>query len=281
VALVSLGSFVCSMVPTPPRTERDGFAAAMADVPRENGPGTFVVVWPPEYAAALAALPPELAAADAVPAETNNKRSYLKILTLGPAGFDPPPELDSADSNERVRFDDIEVTTHQWTSGDRIDFDLRAGLAEVAVQLHGREHHIDCNQARADGGWACPGRPGWNHVAPTHLRVEGDDWPCVWAHPVTGHDLIFDLGERTLWDRIEVEAALHDDVTGAHGSSVVVKLEVDGVGSRRITRTNNRGVAITMLPTTRGQKARVRLFVNTGNDGRRHLGVNLRILEER
>jgi len=276
-----LVSFVCSMYPVAPLAERDGFAAAVAHIEAEHGPGTFVVVWPPEHAATLAALPGALPAADAVPNETNNKRSHLRILTLGPTGFDAPPELDAAEAGERVRFDDIEVASHLWASGDRVDFDLRADLAETAVQLHGREHHVDCNNARADGGWACPGRPDWNHVAPTHLRVEGDDWPCVWAHPVTGHDLIFDLGERTLWDRIEVEAALHDDVTGTHGSSVVVKLEVDGVGSRRITRTNNRGVAVTMLPTSRGQKARVRLFVNTGNDGRRHFGVNLRIMEKR
>ncbi len=281
VALFSLVSFVHSMRPVRPLSERPGFDAAVAHLRAATAPATFVVVWPPEQAAALGALPRELRAADAVPVETASQRSVLRVLVLGPSGFDAPPELAEASAGERVRFDEVEVAPFEWAGGDRIDFDLRAGLAGATIRLEGREHRVTCDQPRPDGGWACPGRPSWNHVAPTRLRVGGDDWPCVWSHPVTGHELIVDLGEHELWDRVELEAALHDDVTGVHGSTVVLRLEVDGAGSRRLTRTNQRGVARTVLPTVRGRRARVRVLITTANDSRRHLGVNLRILETR
>jgi hypothetical protein len=113
------------------------------------------------------------------------------------------------------------------------------------------------------------------------LKADGRDWPAVWAHPVSGRELVIDLGRRKLWDRVEVEAALHDKVTGGQRATVAIGLEVEGIGSRRLVRTDARGVVKATLPTPRGQTAPVRLRITTANDGRRHLGVNLRILEVR
>jgi hypothetical protein len=111
--------------------------------------------------------------------------------------------------------------------------------------------------------------------------VDGRDWPAVWAHPVDGRELLIDVGPRELWDRVEVEAALHDNATGGRRATVAVDLEVEGIGSRRLLRTDVRGVVRTALPTPRGQTAPVRLRITAASDGRRHLGINLRILEVR
>jgi hypothetical protein len=94
--------------------------------------------------------------------------------------------------------------------------------------------------------------------------------------------LVIDLGERHLWDRVEVEAALADAVVSSRaGASVVLQLEVGGAGTRRLSRTNRPGIARTSLPTERGSTGHVRLLVTTTHDSRRHLGINLRIVEAR
>jgi hypothetical protein len=282
VAVLSLVAQIRSLSPVEPLSETPGFVEAAEYLERQAGAGTFVVVWPPEQAAALAALPASLAAADAVPVEPFDKRRYLHILVVGPLGFSTPPELAGATLGERRRFAGVEVGSFTWAASDRVDFDLRASLADVRIYLRGREHNVECNAARPGGGWSCPGRPPWNHVAPTHLSVEGHDWPSVWAHPVGGHELVLDLGERHLWDRIEVESALADAAASSPaGASVVLQLEVSGAGTRRLSRTNRPGIARTSLPTKRGSTAHVRLRVTTANDSRRHLGINLRIVEAR
>jgi hypothetical protein len=277
----ALGRTACSFWPVTPLAEQAGFDEAVAWLVRETDPQSLVVVWPPEQARALAALPPGLRAADAVPAVPAERRQFLTLHVLGPAGFASPPELRDATPVDRRRFGAVEVGYWRYAGNDRVDFDLRAGLAETIVRLDGPEG-VACNQARPDGGFACPGRPEWNHVAPTSLRVDGEEWPCVWMHPVSGHDLVVDLGERTLFDRVEVEAALHDDaVTTPGGAAVVIRLEVEGLPLQRLTRTNNRGIARLTLPTVPHTRQRVRLVVSTTNDGRRHLGLNLRIVEAR
>ncbi|MFC1610753.1 ArnT family glycosyltransferase [Myxococcota bacterium] len=243
MGIVSLGLVVCSLWPLRPLSDLAGLDRAVAYLEKKSDAATFVVVWPPERAEkALSTLPPSLQAADAVPVEPPNRRHYLQLLVIGPAGFDSPPELEDAEELERQRFDEVEVGSFVWAGGDRIDFDLRSHLAQTRVELRGPTHNVQCNVARPDGGWSCPGRPGWNHVRPAALQVENNDWSCVWAHPVTGHDLILDLGERDLWDRVEVEAALADPAAASPaGASVQILLEVEGVGSRRLIRTNRRG----------------------------------------
>ncbi|MEE8409909.1 MAG: hypothetical protein V3T05_09905 [Myxococcota bacterium] len=270
-----------SMWPATPLAQRHGFAEAMAfaEATTRNGTGGFVVVWPPSQAAALAELPASLTAADAVPIETEGRRRYLRILVVGPAGFDDLPELADAPVQSRRRFGDVEVATHVYEGGDRVAWDLRDYLRQARVSLSGPEWNIACDAERPDGGWGCPGRPQWNHVGPTSLTVDGRDWDCVWAHPLSLHRLVIDLGELELWDRIEVEIALSDDaVSLPGGASVTALLEVDGVGTRRLMRSNGRGIARVSMPTQRGTKAAARLVITTGNDGRRHIGVNVRIV---
>ncbi len=46
------------------------------------------------------------------------------------------------------------------------------------------EPDIICD-TNVEGGVGCRGRPSWNHVGPKILRVQGADWPCTWAHPVS------------------------------------------------------------------------------------------------
>jgi hypothetical protein len=267
--------------PVSPLADRPGWRAAVASLSSRVGSDSFVVVWPPEQAAALAELPPSLRAADAVPVESPQRRRYLSIFVIGPVGFDSPPELAGARPS-RERFDEVEVGTFVFATGDRVVFDLRSELEQAAVQFRSQSEALRCDRRRPDGGWSCPGRPDWNHVAPTTITVSGSDWPCVWAHPATGHDLVIDLGPRALADRVELEAAMRDDaVAGPYGASVNIRLEVDGAGSRRLAVPNRRGIVSTTVRTKPGRVAGVRAIITTPNDGRRHLGINLRLVETR
>ena len=276
-ALVRLG---CSSWPEMPLAERPGFAAAVELLRAVQGPDSFIVVWPPAVGRSARALPADLLAADAVPLEPESARQYTRILVVGLAGFPTPPELRAATPEPRRKLGDLEIGVFTFPSQDRLLFDLKNGIAEAKVSVRGPQANVECTVARPDRGWDCPGQPPWNNVSPTTLKVASGDWPCVWAHPFGGHDLTIDLGERVLGDRLELEAALTDDAAQTpNGASVSLRLEVDGVGVRSLTRTNSPGILRDTLATPRGRKAGVRLIVSTPSDGRRHFGVNLRIVE--
>lgn len=283
--LVGMGSvvvFAASFWPETPLVERRGFSEAVAFLTANAAAGTFVVVWPPQLAEALDHLPASLVAADAVPIESEGRRTYLHFLVVGPRGVGAPPELERASMRARRSFGEIDVVELEYAAGDRVDFDLRARLEDVRVSLVQGESTIVCDVRRPDGGWACPGRPDWNHVGPSSLKVEGRDWAAVWAHPVSGSQLIIDAGELPLWDRVELEAAFSDEAAAMPGGATVeITLEVEGVGTRRLSRVNRRGIIEVEMPTARGGKAHVRVLITTVNDGRRHLGINLRTIEVR
>ena len=269
VTLVALGRLVASLWPEAPLALRPGFTAAVESLRTAQGSDSLIVIWPPSQSDALHALPTDLVATDAVPLETEDLRQYLRITVLGPTGFDAPPELRGASAEPRQRFEDVEVGSFVYPSQDRILFDLRTSIAEAKVGVHGPQANVECSTKRADQGWDCPGQPPWNNVSPTTLKVDGHDWPCVWAHPFGGHELVIDIGERLLGDRVELEAALSDDaVSTQNGSSV-------------ITRSNGPGILRDGLATPRGRRARVQLIITAGSDGRRHLGVSLRLVESR
>jgi hypothetical protein len=255
---------------TPVRLESEaGFDEAMARL----GGDAFVVLWPPGQSAALARLPATVRAADVVP------RDVARLVVLGPAGFDTPPELLGATAGERQRAGDLELAPYTFPRADRVLYDLRASLPRARVLLHGPSGDVPCDAAQA-AGWSCPGRPEWNRVTAERLRVLGDDWPSVWAHPVAGLDLVIDAGKVRLGDRLEVEAALADGAAGMRGGAAVqLDLEIDGVVRQTLWRSNQPGVARLDVPTTRGTEGDVRLVIKTTHDGRRHLGVNLRALE--
>lgn len=275
----ALARLAWSWLPVTPLVERPGFDAALAHLGREAGPESFVVVWPPEQAAALAKLPPELRAADAVPQEDAERRRSTRVFVLGPRGVDAPPELTALGEGARLRFDDVEVLRLDYPRQDRVLFDLRQELDTARVSLRGPGGELACRARHPDGGWACPGKPEWVHVSPTMLQVKGASWPSVWAHPLDAHDLVIDLGERRLGDRVELEAALTDDAAGTpHGASVELSLRVGGA-EQRLTQPNTPGVRRLEVRTTRGEQQRVQLVVRTQADGRRHLGVNVRLLE--
>jgi hypothetical protein len=279
-ALFALVRLACSFWPVTPLAARPGFAPAVQALEATAGPDTLVVVWPPEVSGVLQALPKTLTATDAVPLEPDNRRRYLQILVLGPAGFDAPPELGGARAEPRRRFEAIEIAPFVFASQGRVLFDLRASLGDAKVSVHGPQVNVDCTTRRADQGWDCPGQPPWNNVSPAVLTVEGREWPCVWAHPFAGHELVLDLGERRLGDRVELEAALSDEAaTTPDGAAVQVRLDVAGVGTRSLSRSNKPGLLRDALVTPAGRTARITLTVTAPLDGRRHLGVGLRIVE--
>jgi hypothetical protein len=147
------------------------------------------------------------------------------------------------------------------------------------VSLRAGEVSTECNLARNEGGHQCPGRPSWNHVGPAELRVSGSSWPCVWAHPVSGHELVLDFGRQQLAKAIEVEAALSDQAaTTPRGASVMFSLVLDGQKAARWILPNSSGLKKWSVRTTPKTQS-VQLVITTGADARRHVGVNLRIVE--
>jgi len=280
LALFALTRLACSFSPTTPLAALPGFQEAAQSLVDAQGPDSIVVVWPPELSAALYALPAELRATDAPPIENSAARQYTRLFVLGPVGGATPPELADATLEGRKRFDDVEIVTVTYPTTTRVLFDLRSGIADAKVTLIGPPADVECNAPRADHGWDCPSQPPWNNVAPTVIRAGGVDWPCVWSHPIASRDLVIDLGERRLGDRVELEAALSDDAAATpNGAPVALRLEVEGVGEKVVTRSNAPGILRESIATTRGHAAHVRLHVTTTNDGRRHFGVNVRIVE--
>ena len=89
--------------------------------------------------------------------------------------------------------------------------------------------------ARPEGGFLCPGRADWNYVGPHTLRAGGKPWPCVWAHPATGQDLVIDLGEQLLGENLVLEAALAYSAAQG-GASVELEVSV-GEEKRTLVRT--------------------------------------------
>jgi len=282
-----LGGFAAALAPVQqcdscarPLSERNGLAEAFAAVEAQYGPDSFVVIWPPHAAAALSLVPAGLRAADAVPVEHPESRRFTRLLVVGPLGFATPPELADATALPRQRFEQVEVASFTYPQDHRVLFDLRRSLEQLDVRLIG-EPELRCNEVRRGGGWSCPGQPGWMHVSPTDLRVEGSPWPSVWAHPSATRTLRLDLGSQQLGDRIELQAALSDGAATTQGGAPVrLRLEVEGIGSRSLLRSNRSGVATVTMPTSPG-RAVIRLFIDTTNDARRHLGINLRIIDDR
>ncbi len=278
-AVVSLALFLWSFWPVVPLAHRPGFLEAARFLDAHASSGTFVVVWPPHFASALDALPPGLQAADAVPQEEPGNRRYTQLWLVGPRGFSSPPELASLPAPRRQSFGDVELAAFRYPDKTRVLFDLRRDLASTVVRLEGGAKTLACDQPLAPGGWACPGRPSWNRVYPVTLTAAGQPYASVWAHPVSRRTLVLDLGERTLGSRIELQAALDDRALARGAADVQVVLEV-GDQSFSLLRSNQRGIAELAVPTEPGSTRIVRLRISTANDGRRHLGVNLRLLTE-
>ncbi|MBI3179482.1 MAG: hypothetical protein HYZ27_07450 [Deltaproteobacteria bacterium] len=277
ISVASLALVAYSFVPATPLAERPGFVEAVAAIGAD--PPDLVVVWPPEQAAALAALPAELMASDAVPLEHESARRYVRIAVLAPAGVAPPRELAQAAPAAPRRFGDVEVSRFSYPPRERVAWDLRSDLGRARVTLRGQDGELACDLPRRGGGWSCPGRPEWNHVAPATLTVEGAPFACVWVHPVSGRALVIEVDRIPLAERLELRAALSDDAAATPGGAdVVVELQIDGVASQSLT-VGGPGMRRLVVPTPGRGEAGVRLVITTAHDGRRHLGVDLRVVD--
>lgn len=282
---ICLGGLLLSWRTPVDLSEAPGFAQAQA-VLAEAQPD-WILVWPPWAYPTLQHLPATPPAADAVPIEAPGRRKLRHIAMLSPPGASRPPELREAVLQSTRAFPGVEVHLFSYPQSATLLFDLYTDLPQASVQLRGPRDSLLCDRPRPQGGVQCPGQPSWNHVAPTTLRVEGRDWPAVWAHPVQGKDLLIDLGDQPLGHRIELRAALHDAATTLPGGAPVsILLAVEGRHRRNhLTRTlqrDNRGgvAALDLALPVPGDQGRVTLRIRTTRDARRHLGINLRILED-
>jgi hypothetical protein len=277
--LAALGLFARSFWPIHPLGGLTGFAPAVAAIDANRRPGSFVVVWPPAQASALDLLPRSWQAADAVPQEAAEHRRYVEIVVLSPAGAAMPPELAHTARLSHRLFDEVAVTTFRYAASARLLFDLRSELAHAAVWLEDASGRRACTQPEPSGGYACPGEPEWSKVTPTTITVEGRPWPGVWAHPRGDKTLVIALDHLSLGSALELEAALADEAVSGSGAPVTLRLAIGGEEERTLVRSEAPGVARLVVATLSGTQADARLAITTPNDSRRHLAVNLRLLE--
>lgn len=269
VAVFALASTVYSLTPTTRLADRPGFDDAMTALAAYDAT-TFVVVTPPEQTEALDEIPKHLPASDGAPATEAMMSRWSSIVAVGPRGSGLPGFTNEL---ERRIFGDVDLVRYGNPSGERVIFDLARDLDRVAITLRGATD-IVCNVPGPDG-YRCPGRPGWNHVGPARLRVNGAVWPSTWAHPANDYGLELALGEVELSDAIVLEAALDDNVA-RNGAAVELELRV-GDSVRKVTRSPAPGIVTTRVPTKAGSREPVTLTIRTAADGARHLGVRLRI----
>jgi hypothetical protein len=272
---LGLGLFVRSWWPEAPLAERAGFAAALETAGR-LAPARFVLVSPPQQAAALERLPASWTAGDALPQEPADARSWPELVVLSPEGAATPVGLEAATLVEHTTQGGVSVRLFRFPGGERVLYDLARALGTVHVRLEG-DPPLDCDRPLTGGGHGCPGQPEWNTVEPRVLTVGGRAWSCVWAHPRTGRPLVLELGAVPLGVRLELEAALADGAVGG-GAPVRLRLEVEGLTSRELVRSDAIGITRLVVPTTAGETRGVRLTITTPSDGRRHLGLRLRAL---
>jgi len=174
-----------------------------------------------------------------------------------------------------------QVSVYEYSDHRRVLFDLRRDLERVTVQILDEHQSRSCDVPHPTGGWRCTGRPEWNRVTPTDLRVAGRSWPSVWAHPVLNQTLRLNLGAQILGDYIEFEAALSDwAVRKPDGGPVEIRIEIDGQSEQAIIRPNTSGILTQRLPTPAAQ-GEVVVLITTEQGHRRHLGINVRIIKER
>lgn len=282
ICLFSLIVFVKSFWSNEDLFGQKGFADATNWMQEHNTRGTFVVVWPPHQNATLKHLPEKLMAADAVYLEPNDKpyRRFVQYFVIGPRNISPPQELASAKLVHRLAFDQVEVVTFAYENKNRLVFDLREEIGSIRVELESESFRIVCDTLRAKDGFSCPKRPPWNHVAPTAIQVQGKAFPCVWAHPVQDADLVLDLGKRHTGDFVEVETAFADPAAlWKQGTDVYILVEQDGAVVGQLAQTKKSGVSFLRVPTQSGSVAHFRIRIRTKQDARRHLGINVRMLE--
>jgi len=270
-----------SLRPLTPLEERAGFSAANRWLLQEQRPDTLVVVWPPALSRSVHALANGLSASDAVPLEPAKARTLTRFLVLGPRGVGAPPELADASQSERRHFEALDVLVLNYPVTERVRANLRDDLRAAQVALAGPTLNLPCTEPRPDGGWGCAGQPEWNYVGPASLQVEGKNWDCVWTHPRAGHTLRIDWGEHELGDRLVLEAALSDEAARTpQGATVEIKAGWVGGQEVVLLRNNAAGITSRQLATPRGQRARVWASVSAPLDGRRHLGINLRLVDQ-
>lgn len=251
---------------------------ALGGIPPEQRNSTWILVWPPHYSHLAEQLPKDLMASDALPQEQSQARRYSHITMLAPRNTPTPVELRETTEVALQEVGELSIRSFVFPESKRLLFDLRSEISKTQIQMETPEQKLLCITPRPDGGFMCPGRPEWNYLGPTQLMVNGQPWPCVWAHPISGEQLTINLGAQRLGDTIEIESALSDDaVNTPQGAAVDVRIEIDGQPAGNLTHANQTGVRVLKISTTANKLSTVKLYVTTNNDARRHFGLNLRL----
>lgn len=170
--------------------------------------------------------------------------------------------------------------------------DVEAPIYDLLSELSPDSLHIErppgrvksrCKQARAEGGYRCPGQPDWLYAAPRSMRIGGEQRQCVWAHPTTGGAVVFTLPApeppppgRDLV--LVLGAGLTDEaVRGtADGAQVFVDVRQGADKLGRLVVPNQ--VGWRTLELGLGHGSPVVLSVTTPRDGRRHHCLDARIV---
>jgi hypothetical protein len=204
-------------------------------------------------------------------------RFYDRLVVRGAAG----------DINRRIQAEPgtwvLEERSGDWSLWRRTVVDTRGARFNVMDRIHRARVYVEGPQGAACAPWdrarfQCP-QNEWVWMGPSQHRIEGQELPCVWAHPVAGNDLVlwFDgipADARSLWGF----TALADSAfQGGEPAADPVQLRVilDGVEVGALDHETRRGLQFfefALPPATgaAGETRTVEFRVRAEDDGRRH-----------
>lgn len=171
----------------------------------------------------------------------------------------------------------IRIFTPDAALGSDAPFDLERDLGPGVARVEQGSRNFSCDQPRLPAGFQCKGQKEWVYVAPVSLTIGGRERQCVWAHPVAGKALVFEL-PAVAADRIVLGAGLSDSATSAS----------DGATVRVEARQGARSLGAVVVPNRKGWREQtleiasneaVELRITAPRDGMRHLCIDATLEE--
>ena len=271
------------------RIPGDVMAAAAVKLRALQQPGDLIVHSPLFGIAELQALG-DLRARPDLPAK--KLRTRRRVLLLDRRDH---PMFGFGDASDSIAFGDrLEIRVFERYSPraasqgprDVHVFDLTEALSTTSMRIERPPGTVSsrCDRPRHEGGYACPGEAEWLYAARRQLRIDGEETPCVWAHPTVGGVVVIEIPAQP-WPRpghkleLHYSAALVDDAvrTTADGATVNTEIVQRERIKGRLAVPNRIGWAQTKVPIE--PEVPTQLRITAVRDGRRHHCINAQVLE--
>jgi hypothetical protein len=285
-ALVAIAAFAdlrVALRPEPSRIPDEVMHRAVDRLKSAAKPGDVIVHSPLFRVEELAALGTMHASPHLPPPEWIKSRRVLVLDRRDQRmhGFGSPSEVLEVPESSGL----LEIDVYVPAGGvDVVLFQLRGAISPSTMDVIRGTNAVHCTVPRPDGGFACPGEPEWLYVQAKSQVVEGQDTPCIWAHPTNNGIIMLQIpaqpapqpGRRLV---LSVSAALSDDAVRMTGDGAPVRTDVveNGQTMGTLVVPNQMGWQRATVNVDPGQP--IELRVTTLRDGRRHHCLNAEIIE--